>query len=327
MEICNSGKCGCSTRIVSQAVKNMPHGCTDVCVNPICGDPSVLSIMAPLIYDEIGINLCATFDLCTDISCTYPTATKANIQVISITSDCGPADISIRNIIGRPNCYEVTLSNLKVTFAMNLFDSDCRLVGTIYPTAVYLPAKCKAPTYNKETNPSSVTMEIFAPYGAVYNDTCATLTPAINFIGSLTSNNAIRQGINLFAYPKLIGFDIANDNATVGLTLVLQSLYYAGYNVASEGKIQTPKGNLLGADDTDCMEFVAGELLNLDIKPLELGPPKCEECLKKECKKQSISCGTCHDCPKPPKPKCHCHDEGERECAASLSPAPPMPKD
>ena len=82
MEICNSGKCGCSTRIVSQAVKNMPHGCTDVCVNPICGDPSVLSIMAPLIYDEIGINLCATFDLCTDISCAYPTATKANIQVI-----------------------------------------------------------------------------------------------------------------------------------------------------------------------------------------------------------------------------------------------------
>ena len=108
-----------------------------------------------------------------------------------------------------------------------------------------------------------------------------TATPAIHFIGSLTSNNAIRQGINLFAYPKLIGFDIANDNATVGLTLVLQSLYYAGYNVASEGKIQTPKGNLLGADDTDCMEFVAGELLNLDIKPLELGPPKCDECLKK----------------------------------------------
>lgn len=325
MEICNSGKCGCDTRIVSQTVQKMPCKCTDVCVTPLCGDPSVLSIMAPLIYDEIGINLCATFDLCTDISCAYPTATKANIQVISITNDCNPTDVSINNIVGRPNCYEVTLSNLKVSFAMNLFDANCNLVGTIYPTAVYLPSKCKAPTYNKDTNPSSVTMEIFAPYGPSYDISCATPVPIINYIGSLTGNNTLRQGINLIAYPKLIGFDTVCDQATVGLTLVLQSLYFAGYNIASEGKIQTPKGDIMGPDNSDCMEFVAGELLNLDIKPLQLGPPHCEECLKKDCREKSVSCGTCPDCHKPPKPKCCCQSEGPSD-AILPSPVLTTPK-
>lgn len=325
MEICNSGKCGCGTRIVSQTVKNMPCDCTDVCVNPICGDPSVLSIMAPLIYDEIGINLCATFDLCTDISTLYPTATKANIQVISITQDCSPADVSIKNIIGRPNCYEVTLSNLKVTFAMSLYDVNCCLVGTIYPTAVYLPSKTKAATYNKDTNPCSVTMEIFAPYGPAYNTTCNTPTPTLNYIGALTNDNMVRQGINLFAYPKLIGFDTCENTATVGLTVVLQSLYFAGYNVASGGKIQTPKGSFPTPDDTDCMQFVAGDLLELDIKPLELGPPKCEECLKKPCPPEPITCGACPDSPKPHKPKCHC--DKEEESTNALPEIPPSPKE
>ena len=30
----------------------------DVCVSPGCGEPENLSIYSPIIYDEVGINLC-----------------------------------------------------------------------------------------------------------------------------------------------------------------------------------------------------------------------------------------------------------------------------
>ena len=54
MAKCKCSKCG-STRIVSNIVQNMPNGCFDVCTTPICGSPDELSILAPLIYDEIGV--------------------------------------------------------------------------------------------------------------------------------------------------------------------------------------------------------------------------------------------------------------------------------
>jgi len=52
-----NGRCGCRNRIVSSTVQKLQQGCTDVCVTPQCGSPEVLSLMAPLIYDEIGINM------------------------------------------------------------------------------------------------------------------------------------------------------------------------------------------------------------------------------------------------------------------------------
>ncbi|MBR1740721.1 MAG: hypothetical protein IJ733_02410 [Lachnospiraceae bacterium] len=286
---------GRGNRIVSNAAANQPRNCIDVCANPICGDPSVLSLMAPLIYDEIGINLCTTFDLGTDISTTWPTAAKANIQVIDVAYEYGEGGVEIDNIVGRPNCYQITLSNLTATFAMNIFDNDCRLLGTLYPTAVYLPPLVTAPTFNEDTNPTSVTLEVFAPYGLSFN-VPETGDPnfALNFIGFEAENNVVRQGLNLFAIPKLLGFDITDDTATVGITFILQSLYYAGYNVQSAGKIQTPKGSIVAPDDTDCLRFVAGDLLDLAIRPLNLGPPACEENLKNDCY-ESPSCGTCPD--------------------------------
>ena len=81
MAKCKCSKCG-STRIVSNIVQNMPNGCFDVCTNPICGSPDELSILAPLIYDEIGINLCTTFAVGTDIS--------GCCAVISCVSRCVP---------------------------------------------------------------------------------------------------------------------------------------------------------------------------------------------------------------------------------------------
>lgn len=291
MTTCNAGKCNCNTRIVSPVVKNIPCGCMDVCVTPICADPSTLGILAPLIYDEIGINLCATFALGTDISTVYPTAAKANIQLTDLAYTYGAGNVEVSPISGRPNCYQVTLSNLTASFAMHIYDSDCRLLGTIYPETVYLPPETTAATYNEETNPTSVTLEIFAPYGVSYNPD-ETPVAALNFIGFQSGNDSIRQGINLLAIPKLIGFDTENDTATVGLSMILQSLYYAGYNVATSGKIQTPKGSITTPDNNDCIQFVAGDLLNLAIKPLELGPPAYQERLKQDCEPKT-GCGGC----------------------------------
>ena len=284
MAKCKSGRCGCRTRIVSNMVQNLKQNeCIDVCTNPICGSPNMLSLYAPLIYDEIGINLCSTFELGVDIPTAYPTATTASAQVIDIAYTYGEGNVVIEAIQGRPNCYSVTLSNLTVELAVNIYDDACRLLDTIFVSALYLPPATTDPAYDEDTNPTSVELEIFAPYGVSYNGAAGDFTPALNYIGFLAGNNFVRQGLNLYAIPKVLNLDTADSTITVGLTLVLQSLYFAGYNVASAGKINTPKGSIIAPEDTDCMRFVAGDLLNLAIKPLQLGAPTCEENLKQEC--------------------------------------------
>jgi len=266
-------KCKCSnrSRIVSNTVQRLYAGCTDVCVNPVCGDPSVLSLFAPLIYDEIGINLCSTFDLGVDIATEYPTVTSASIKVIDATYTLGEGGVEVEALSGRPNCYVVTLSEITVSFAMDLFDPAGRLVDTIFPTAVYLPADTTAPTFDEDTNPSSVELELFAPYGFSYDTAGTEPTPVVNFIGFGQGTNFVRQGINLYGLAKLLDFSTDDSTATVGLTLVLQSLYFAGYRVESAGKIDVPKGSILAPENSECMRFVAGDLLNLAIKPLDLG--------------------------------------------------------
>ena len=136
MAKCKCRKKCCTTKIASNLVSNMPNGCFDVCTNPICGSPSELSLYAPLIYDQIGINLCAEFPIGADISATYPTAVNATASVIDVSYEYGTGNVVITQIPGRPNCYSVTLSNLSVTFAVSLYDENCRLVATLYPTAM-----------------------------------------------------------------------------------------------------------------------------------------------------------------------------------------------
>ena len=293
MANCKAGKCNCSNRICSPAVQNIRNNCFDVCVTPICEEPSVLSLMAPLIYDEIGINLCTTFDIGTDIATTYPTADSATVSVISAAYAYGDGNVVIEAISGRPNCYAITLSNITITFEMKIYDASCRLLGIVYPTAVYLPPETTAPTYNEETNPTSVELEIFAPYGLAVDDVEVPVSWIINYIGFASANNFVRQGVNMFGIPKVLDFDPVDSTVTVGLTLVLQSLYFAGYNVESAGRINTPKGSLIPAEDSDCLRFVEGDLLDLAIKPLELGPPACEENYKTDCNQLSGGCGGC----------------------------------
>lgn len=274
-------KCRNAARIVSDVVQNICRtdnstngilncGCTDLCVNPVMGTPNVLNLLAPVIYDEVGINLCTSFDLGVDLPTEYPTVSRAFVRVTDITFTYGAGNVSVAPITGRPNCYLISMSNLTVTFAIDLYDAACRLVTTVYPQAVYLPSDITAPTYDAETNPSIVELEIFAPYGTAVTVNGTVASPVINVIGFASTNNFVSQGINMYAIPKLLNLDTDDSAVTVGITLVLQSLYFAGYRVQNIGRTNIPKGNLSTSDENDCLGFVEGGLLDLAIKPLDL---------------------------------------------------------
>lgn len=289
------GKCKCKnrTRIVSDVVNSMDGKCCrDVCVDPICGEPDVLSLMAPLIYDEIGINLCATFTS-TVVLPAGATVDNASIRAINATFTDGAGGVTIAPIPGRPNCTEVTMTDITVQFALNLYDANCNLITTTYPTAVYLPPGTDAETYDADTNPNTVTLELFTPYGVSYDTTVDPPTPVINYVGFSETNDTVSQGLNMYTRAKLLDFDITGTIATltVGLTFIIQSLYFAGYKVKSEGKLDTPKGSLITPENSDCMRFVAGELLDLAIKPLDLGWPNCEQRYKRACRSNVNTCG------------------------------------
>ena len=291
MAKCKLGRCGCRARIVSDAVYNMTGDkCFDICVNPICGSPDYLGMFAPLIYDQIGVNLCATFDLDVDILTTYPTATNVWVQIVDISYTYGTDNVEISQLPGRKNCYSVTMSNLTLQLAIYIYDSACRLLDTIYQSVLYLPSDTTAPTYDEDTNPTAVELAIFAPYGVSYNTAGTDTTFALNNVAFLSTDNYVRQGLNLYSYPKVLGFDVEANSLTLGVTLVLQSLYFAGYKVPSAGKINTPKGSIMAPEESECMRFVAGDLLDLAIRPLEIGAPNCEEFLKNDCTTDCSSC-------------------------------------
>lgn len=302
MAKCKSGKCGISTRIVSDAVNNMGEcGCYDVCRYPICGSADFLGLFAPVIYDEIGVNLCTTFNLGVDILTTYPTASSASAQIIDISYTYGDGNVQIGALAGRPNCYSVTLTNLTVRFAVNIYDDACRLLGTLTVTSLYLPSDTTSATYDEDTNPSAATLDIFAPYGVAFNanEAGTDFTPALNNIGFLSTDNVVRQGLNLYGIPKVLNFDVDDSTITVGITLVLQSLYYAGYKVKNAGRIDIPKGCIATVEASQCLKFVEGDLLNLAIRPLNIGTPANEQRLKKEC-----SAGCKDDCIPAPEGPC-----------------------
>ena len=81
---------------------------------------------------------------------------------------------------------------------------------------------------------------------------------------------------------------------TIGLSVILKSVYFSQYKLPHNGKAVVPKACTRPTDDTICLDFVCGDLLDLAIKPLELGPPKYEETLKDSC---DVSCDVpCDPC-------------------------------
>ncbi|MBR3834522.1 MAG: hypothetical protein IKJ73_09390 [Lachnospiraceae bacterium] len=270
----------CNKTIVSDLINNgmSGHECVDVCINPQCGEPQFLTVLAPVVYDQLGINICRTFDLPDTIPTTYPTAVYASAEVIDIAFlTTGDSTVTVEPITSRPNCYEITLTNLSVTFAIKLYDCCKRLLGTVEVAGIiYLPPVTTDESYNEDTNPTSLVVNLFAPYGVVYTGGDIA-SPALNVIGFSTTNSQLEQGLNLMAIPKVIDLDIVDGTITVGLSLILNSIYFTHYQLPHNGKSVISKGSTSQTEGSLCLDFVKGNLLGRSIKPLESCDPLSEK--------------------------------------------------
>lgn len=266
--------CCSNKRILSNAIANglNTDSCIDICTNPQCGDPEYLTVLAPVVYDELGINICRSIPLPATTITDFPTAVYASAEVIDISYEINAGEdsgVTISPIASRGNCYEIELSNLSVTFAVKLYDCCNRLLTTLTLTGIiYLPSDVTDEGYDEDTNPSSVALEIFAPYGVIYTDG-AVDSPDLNFVGFSTTNNQLVQGLNLMSIPKVLDFDLTGGSITIGLTLIVKSIYFTQYQLPHNGRAIVSKGSLTSSEESVCMDFVNGSLLDRSIKPLE----------------------------------------------------------
>ncbi|MBQ8923252.1 MAG: hypothetical protein IJ053_00515 [Lachnospiraceae bacterium] len=251
-------------------------GCSgaDVCLNPQCGDPKLLNVLTPVVYDEVGVNISQTIPLPEDFLTDYPTAYYATAEVLDITFETVEDETTtVAPIATRPNCYNVDLTNLSVDFAIKLYDYSKRLLATLaLDDILFLPSDTTDPGFDSETNPSSVSMDIFAPYGISYEGGDVT-APLLNVIGFTDANNTICQGLNLMAIPKVLDFDQTEEDITIGLTLTCNSCYFNTYRIEHDGKTVAERAELVSDEEALRTEFVQGSLLDRNIKPLELCNP------------------------------------------------------
>lgn len=286
--------CNCRSKcFTSSGISNLNNtACTDVCTTPICGTADALLLYAPVIYDCIGINLCRQVDLGVTISTTYPTAAYAAAEAVDMTA----ATADITAISTRPNCYNVELSQLSFTIVVKLFDCCHRLLATLPITdVVYLPESTTDENYDEDTNPTDVTLQLYAPYGPAYTvtttDTETTAAATLLFNGMTTTQSAQAQGIQSSAVARVLSFDADDSSINLGITLYVFSLYNSFYNFYNTTRGAIPKGNLATPEENVCMNFVRGSLLDRNIKPLELSPPACEADLKQDCSTGPETCG------------------------------------
>ncbi len=281
-------KC-CTRRYVSCGI-NRKGNCVDICTEPLCGDPDCLTVLTPVVYDELGVNLCRSVPL----ESGSPQAESISVQVMDIQFENPPQSgtVPAAPIPGRPSCYLISLTNLTVTFFVTFYDCAKKVVDAQTVSAVYLPSDSGSPEYeymDEDTNPPSAQMEIYAPYGIAHGNS-AGMPGLIHTIGFGPSNTALNQGLNLIAIPKVLSYSPEEGSAAIGLSLLLKSVYFSQYRIPHNGRAVVPKACICPGDDTLCMDFVSGDLLDLAIKPLELGPPKYEEGLKNEC---DVPCAPC----------------------------------
>lgn len=299
----------------------------DICICPPIGEPRCLNMLAPVVFDESGINLCRVVDVdhlvdvcnpnekctpCTDYlfgdlkKRDLRDADNIQLQVVDIDFNfiCPPSNrfSEIRPPKDKPNCSRVTLRDIDVTFAVKILNDNCKVSKEGFMVLRYLPPVDSC-GFDEETNPSSVTLDLYTPYGISFSPEnpcgCNKLVPTINFVGFVENqgmhnlrcgcncgaegvehhqhrcyeygaNNSARQGISAQALAKVI----TNDEGVmaIGLTLYIKVLYLVQYKVPHAGLVVPPKFEAIGArEQNSCIQFVEGDLLEQSIRPLEVG--------------------------------------------------------
>ena len=215
-----NSKCCCNTQEVN-GIQHPNAGICDIChpselsaadaaaICPPIGEPKTLTMMAPVVFDEAGINLCRVVsteqlvNLCevdtprtTDVlfdgikADEMTDAEHLQLQVVDIDfnfvcpKSCRYSEIKAAK--NRPNRSRIILRDIDVTFAVKILDSNCKVYNQGMMTLRYLPSE-DCPGYDDETNPSNVVLDLYTPYGISYAPEnpagCNKLVPTINYIG------------------------------------------------------------------------------------------------------------------------------------------------
>ena len=306
-----------------------------VAMCPPIGEPKVLTMMAPVVFDESGINLCRTIcldeleDICQTEShekvdilfdgltkCDLRNACKLQLQVVDIDFNfVDPCDCRYSEIVpakGNPNLSRITLKDIDVTFAVSVINDCCKVVKEGMMTIRYLGNE-QSCGHDPCTNPSSITFDLYTPYGVSYASEnpcgCNKLVPTINYMGFVSAqegcevkfnsfqvNNTIQQGISAQALAKVVGYD--EECFAIGLTLYIKSIYFIQYKFKHEGLTVPPKLSPVEEQNNDCLDFVCGDLLEPSIRPLSVGlDAKSTEEGNSSCKNNSEHNGcSCNKC-------------------------------
>lgn len=265
----------------------------DVCNEAICGRPENLSIYVPVIYDEIGVNVCRQFTLPEAVLADYKEAECITADVVNISiTQVGENPVTTIADTMRPNCSKVTLTNIAITAKVKLFDLCGKYLGSTIITGNYMPGSAESPDYNyfdEKTNPQNVVLDIFTPMGVGMTTENVNY---INVVGMYQGSNFVTNGVNLNGTCKAMNYDSTTGTFSLGLSLILRTVYYEGYEIPYIDKTHPIKADTSGRSENTCLKFVESGLLSKEIKPLELNPPKCEGRLKDEQRK----CYNVKDC-------------------------------
>ncbi|WP_010165714.1 hypothetical protein [Candidatus Epulonipiscium viviparus] len=181
---------------------------------PPIGEPKLLTLMAPAVYDESGFNLCRTIKLADFVNaCDGPMsrttdllfdgltvndlkkATHLQVQVVDIDFNfvCPKSSrfSDIKPAKNNPNISRVTLRDIDVTIAVKVIDNNCRVCKEGMMTLRYLPGE-NCPGYDEDTNPANVAIDLYTPYGVAFAAEnpagCNKLVPIVNYVGFVGSD-------------------------------------------------------------------------------------------------------------------------------------------
>ena len=305
-----------------------------VAMCPPIGEPKVLTMMAPVVFDESGINLCRTIcldeleDVCQNDSretidilfdglskCDLRHACKLQLQVVDIDFNfVDPCDCRFSEIVpakGNPNLSRITLKDIDVTFSVSVINECCKVVKQGMMTVRYLGDEHSC-GFDPCTNPSCITFDLYTPYGVAFArenpSGCNKLVPTINYMGFINdeeghevrcnnfpTNNTIQQGISAQALAKVVGDN--EECFAIGLTLYIKSIYFVQYRFKHEGLTVPPKLSPVQDENNDCLDFVCGDLLEPSIRPLSVGQDaKTTEDRDRDRDRDRDCCGSCTKC-------------------------------
>lgn len=252
-----------------------------VAMCPPIGEPRLLTMMAPAVFDEIGLNLCRTVclneleDVCRCNSNDYTDilfdgvskedlaqADKIQLQVVDINFNFNNDDCDryseIRSAKGNPNLSRITLKDIDVTLAVECISECCKVTKTGMMTIRYLGDEDSC-GHDSCTNPSAVTFDLYTPYGVGYKvedpDGCCKLIKNINYMGFIGEDKDARgycresatfnmnNTIQQGISAQALAKVIASneDCFAIGLTLYIKAIYFVQYKFKHEGLTIPPK--------------------------------------------------------------------------------------